>query len=362
MPALIDEPGYEDLLWQVIDQAAVFNVGQAGGWSLPPADQFRTLAKASVPRFSTGLSAAESADIVQACTDEIYAYGPLTPLMAMQDITDILVNGPSEIFVDRGRGLERANVRFLSGEHLWAFAQRHLGRAGKTINRSNPVADADLADGSRLHVIGPPVSGQFVRLSIRRFRTAMTLDELARSGGLSASDTRKLRDIVAQRRNVLIAGGPGAGKTTLMGALLSEVLPSDRIVGIEDVPELRPSHPQYVRLLTRQGGGAYQAQTSARDLVREALRMRPDRLVVGEVRGPEALDMVSAMTTGMDGSMTTIHASSASGALERLGVLLAMASGSDQAMRLANQAIDTIVFVRRHTDGRRVIEAIENVV
>lgn len=361
MPSLAEEPGYEDLLWRVIDQAATFVRADDGGWTLPPEATFRDGAARAVGDFSQGLDKNEVRAVVEACLDEVYRFGPLTPLLSEPELTDILVNGPDEIFVDRGQGLTRADVRFMSEAHLHAFALRHLGRAGKTVNRANPTADSDLADGSRLHVIAPPVSGGSVRLSIRRFRAAMALGELVQRGGLSDADAATLVRLVHDRKNLLIAGGPGAGKTTLMGALLSEVPPTERIVGIEDVPELRPQHPQYVRLLTRKSTSAYVVETSVRDLVREALRMRPDRLVVGEVRGPEALDMVSAMTTGMDGSMTTIHASSVKGALERLGILLSMASESEQAARLAYEAIDTVVFVRRREDGRRTIEAIQNV-
>ena len=180
----------------------------------------------------------------------------------------------------------------------------------------------------------------------------MRMDELIASGMVTDGDASILRQAVQERRNILLAGGPGAGKTTLLGALLSEVDPAQRIVGVEDVPELRPVHPQYVRLLTRKTSGAGLMESSVRDLVREALRMRPDRLIVGEVRGPEALDMVTAMTTGMDGSMTTIHASSPEGAMQRLGTLLKMASGSVHADSLARDAIDLVVFIRRDAERR----------
>lgn len=359
--SLAEEPGYEELLWRVVDRAAHFTESAKDGWALCAEPVFRGAAARALFDLKLALTPAETQHVIDVCADDVYRHGPLTPLMADPYITDIIINGADEIFVDRGDGLRPAGVSFRSDQHLKAYAMRHLARAGKTVNRASPVGEADLDDGSRLHVVAPPIAGAAMKLSIRRFRTAMALDGLVASGGLAARDADVLRQAVADRKNLLIAGGPGAGKTTLMGALLGEVAPTQRIVGVEDVPELRPAHPQYVRLLTRRASGPYIVESAVRDLVREALRMRPDRLVVGEVRGPEALDMISAMTTGMDGSMTTIHASSVPGAMQRLSVLLEMAAGSDKAPQMAREAIDLVVFVRRLPDGRRAIEAIDDV-
>ena len=359
--ALAEEAGYDELLWRLIDKAAEFIEARTGGWTLVDEAVFRANAVSALRGLRLDLTGEEQTHVIETCADEVYRYGPLTPLMQQSDVTDIVVNGPTDVFVDRGGGLRRSDAAFRSPQHLHAFAVRHLARAGKAVNRASPVADTDLDDGSRLHVVGPPVSGGSMTLSIRKFRTDMGLAGLVGAQGVSIADAELLKTFVDQRKNILIAGGPGAGKTTLMGALLGEVALDQRIVGIEDVPELRPKHPHYVRLLTRRSSGPYLVETSVRDLVREALRMRPDRLVVGEVRGPEALDMVSAMTTGMDGSMTTIHASSAAGAVKRLGALLEIASGSEHARRMAGEAIDVVIFIRRQPDGRRTIEAIDHV-
>jgi len=249
-------------------------------------------------------------------------------------------------------------VQFRDLQHLRSFITKHVSRMGRVINRASPVVDVDLPDGSRLHAVIAPLASSGAAVSIRKFRQNMTLDDIVARGSMARSDADFLREQVRLRKNMVIAGGPGAGKTTLLAALLDLVDPTQRIVGIEEVPEIRPRRSQYVRLLTRKAVGAYVIESSARDLVREALRMRPDRLVIGEVRGPEALDMISAMSTGMDGSMTTLHASSAEAALDRLDVLLELASGSPAAAKLARQAIDLVVFLRRRDDGFRVVEAV----
>ena len=319
---------------------------------------FRQRAEEELATSAGSFPPEERAELLETCVADVYGFGPLQAIMSEPGVNDIVVTSPNSIFVDRGAGLSPSDVKFRSEAHLFAFVVRHLSRVGKAIDRVRPVADATLLDGSRLHVVGPPVSDGGIQLSIRRFGTHFGLEELVSNGSLTPKDAAFLRDAVAARKNLIVAGGPGAGKTTLMAALLSTVDPAHRIVGIEDVPELRPRHPQYVRLLTRESNSPALTQTSVRDLVREALRMRPDRLVVGEVRGPEALDMISAMSTGMDGSMTTIHASSSAGAMTRLEGLVRLASGSDQATAMARNAVDLVVFIQRQPDGRRVIRDI----
>lgn len=348
------EAAEDDPYWRLIDAALEMGDGEAA--ALPEEAEMRARMATLV---ADGLVPAWMAEQIPSCADEIYRYGPLTPLMMAGDITDIVVNGPDEILVDRGQGLLPEPVRFRSADHLYAFAARRLGRAGRTVNRASPLAEVDMEDGSRLHVVAPPISTGAVQLSIRKFRASMRLETIVESGMISAQDAQFLREAVGSRKNIIVAGGPGAGKTTLMGALLDEVDPRQRIVGIEDVPELRPARAQYVRLLTRPANGPFMAETTVRDLVREALRMRPDRLVVGEVRGTEALDMVTAMSTGMAGSMTTLHANSAASALDRLEVLLHMASGSVRSVELGRRAVDLVIFIRRQDDGRRVVESIE---
>ena len=352
---------YDEILWRMVDEAVGLVGDSDGDVSLIDEAEFRRRAATFLQVLVPDADPRDAEEAVSACADDLYRYGPLSDLLNEPAVTDIVVNAPNEVFVDRGGGLVPVPASFRSREHLYAFAVRHLGRVGKVFNRSSPIADADLENGARLHVVSPPVTSQSVQLSIRRFRANFTLDQIVGTGMLSAADAAFLRDAVAARKNIVIAGGPGAGKTTLLASLLDEVDPRHRVVGIEDVPEIRPQRCHYVRLLTRRSTGPYVVETSVRDLVREALRMRPDRLVVGEVRGPEALDMVSAMTTGMDGSMTTIHASSAAGAIERLGSLLQIASGSAAAAQMARTAIDLVIFIRRDDRGQRLIEAIEKI-
>lgn len=348
------EAAEDDPFWRLID--AALEATSVGNMSLPPEAEFR---EQLLQLIQEGLAPSWMSEQISACADEVYRYGPLTALMEADDITDIVVNGPDEVLVDRGGGLYADTARFRGADHLYAFAARRLGRAGRTVNRASPLAEVDMEDGSRLHVVAPPISGASVKLSIRKFRASMRLESIVQSGMISGADAEFLREAVRSRKNIIVAGGPGAGKTTLMGALLDEVDPRQRIVGIEDVPELRPHRAQYVRLLTRRANGPFMEETSVRDLVREALRMRPDRLVVGEVRGSEALDMVTAMSTGMAGSMTTLHANSAKSALDRLEVLLHMASGSARSVELGRRAVDLVIFIRRLDDGRRVVESIE---
>lgn len=352
--AEVETPEADDPYWRLIDAALALADGDAS--ALPSEMDLRARMSELV---GEGLVPLWMAEHIPACCDEIYRYGPLTRLMAAGDITDIVVNGPDEVLVDRGQGLFPEPIRFRSADHLYAFAARRLARAGRTVNRASPLAEVDMEEGSRLHVVAPPIATGSVQLSIRKFRAAMRLEAIVESGMISAQDATFLRQAVQSRKNIIVAGGPGAGKTTLMGALLDEVDPRQRIVGIEDVPELRPARAQYVRLLTRPANGPFMAETTVRDLVREALRMRPDRLIVGEVRGAEALDMVTAMSTGMAGSMTTLHANSAQAALDRLEVLLHMASGSARSVELGRRAVDLIIFIRRHDDGRRLVESIE---
>lgn len=356
-PETIGSPSdLEDPFWRLID--AALEASDEAGAQLPPEQDFRDRMEMLV---ADGVVPAWMAEHIPACADEVYRYGPLTALMQASDITDIVVNAPDEILVDRGGGLYPEPIRFRGPDHLYAFAARRLGRAGRTVNRASPLAEVDMEDGARLHVVAPPISGDCVKLSIRKFRASMRIETIVESGMISPEDAAFLREAVRARKNIIVAGGPGAGKTTLMGALLDEVDPRQRIVGIEDVPELRPSRSQYVRLLTRRANGPFMVETSVRDLVREALRMRPDRLVVGEVRGTEALDMVTAMSTGMAGSMTTLHANSAQSALDRLEVLLHLASGSARSVELARRAVDLVIFIRRLDDGRRIVDSIERI-
>ena len=293
--------------------------------------------------------------------DHIDGYGPLQSLMRDPSVTDVLVNGPKDVWVEREGGLERTHAAFADEEELRFFIERFTALAGTRADLAHPIADARLPDGSRMHVVMPPVSSDGPTVSIRRFPTRrMSLQDLADAGMLDGAQTRLLADAVAERRSVAISGATGSGKTTLLNALLSLVDDTERIVTVEETPELNPVCAHRVALVARppnlEGAGEIPLAT----LVRTALRMRPDRIVVGEVRGPEALLALDALSTGHAGSMTTLHAAGAERVPERLvemalGARTAATEASLRARAVA--AFDLIVHLERVGD-RRVIRSI----
>ncbi len=284
--------------------------------------------------------------------------GPLEPVLADEAASDVLVNADGSVWVERDGRLSFAGL-VLQRAVVDDLVERIVATAGRRIDRAQPAVDARLADGSRVHAVIPPLSPDGPVVTIRRFPDhPLPLDALA-----DASVVRLLRDSVADGRNMLIAGGTGSGKTTLLNALAAHVDHRERIVTIEDALELRLAAPHVVRLETRSEGREGQAAVTVRDLVRHALRMRPDRLVVGEVRGPEALDMVQAMLTGHDGCLTTVHAHDAASALRRVLTLCATAASGLPTHALMEQVVDAIdmVVVVSRTGGRarRVVEVAE---
>jgi len=296
---------------------------------------------------------------------ETLGVGPLAPLMADPAVTDILVNSPTRIYVERFGRLERADVRFRDDDHIRRVIERIAARVGRRIDLSCPMVDLRLPDGSRVNATIPPVSLDGATISIRRFgRQRLHRDDLLRLNMWSPEMMRFMDFVVRQRKNVLIAGGTGAGKSTLLSALCEAIPNTERIVTIEDTAELLLDQDHIVRLESRPPNVEGSGEVTTRDLLINSLRMRPDRIIVGEVRGGEALDMLQSLNTGHDGGMSTIHANSSRDALSRLETMVLMA-GLDLPSRAIreqiNSAIDLLVQVRRYEDGVRRIESLTEV-
>jgi len=314
----------------------------------------------------TPLSTAERRLIMDEILNEIFGLGPLEPLLADANINDILVNTFDQIYVERNGKLETTTVTFKDDNHLMQIIDRIVSRVGRRIDESSPMVDARLADGSRINAIIPPLSIDGPHLSIRKFRKdALSGEDLIRYGSLTAPSLELLAGCVKARLNVLISGGTGAGKTTLLNVLSSFIPNNERIVTIEDSAELQLRQEHVVRLETRPPNIEGEGQVTQRQLVINSLRMRPDRIVVGEVRGGEAIDMLQAMNTGHDGSLTTIHANAARDALARLETMVAMAGFNLPPRAVKEQvasAIDLVIQVARHSDGTRRMTSLSEII
>jgi pilus assembly protein CpaF len=295
---------------------------------------------------------------VRDAVDELAGAGPLEPLLRTPGVTDVLVNGPGQVWIDRGNGLERTEVSFPDDEAVRRLAVRLAAAAGRRLDDASPWVDVGLPDGTRLHAVLPPVSSTGTCLSLRVLRRSVhSMSDLAALGTLPGGSEPLLRALVRRRHAFLVTGGTGSGKTTLLSALLGEVDPAERMVVCEDATELNPAHPHVVRLLTRPANVEGAGQVTLRDLVRQALRMRPDRLVVGEVRGPEMTDLLAALNTGHDGGCGTLHANRPAEVPARLEAL-GMAAGlsRDAVHSQLAAALAVVVHVRRMPAGRRVEE------
>ena len=296
--------------------------------------------------------------------DEIDGHGPISGLMRAPGVTDVLINGPFEIWVERAGETELTEARFRDTEHLDDWIERLLGRAGAGVDAQRPIADARLDDGARVHVVLPPVAPDGPIVSIRRWPDGfLTLDQLLAATLLTDEQASRLAERVRARATMVVAGGTGTGKTTLLNALLGIVCPSERVVVIEETAELRPCCRHYVSLITRIANVEGRGKISMQELVRCALRMRPDRIVVGEVRGPEALAALDAMSTGHEGSMLTIHARSCEEAVERM-VTLALSAGGGRSeaslRRRVTDAFEVVIYLERTERGRRVTAILDN--
>jgi pilus assembly protein CpaF len=313
----------------------------------------------------TPLSTAERRLIMDEILDEIFGLGPLEPMLADPSINDILVNTCDQIYVERHGRLEPTSVSFKDDNHLMQIIDRIVSRVGRRIDESSPMVDARLADGSRINAIIPPLSIDGPHLSIRKFRKdALSGEDLIRYESLTAPILELLAGCVRARLNVLISGGTGSGKTTLLNVLSSFIPNNERIVTIEDSAELQLRQDHVVRLETRPPNIEGEGQVTQRNLVINSLRMRPDRIVVGEVRGGEAIDMLQAMNTGHDGSLTTIHANTARDALSRLETMVAMAGFQLPPRAVKEQvasAINLVVQIARHSDGTRRLTSLSEI-
>ena len=296
---------------------------------------------------------------------ETLGVGPLAPLMADPAVTDILVNSPTRVYVERFGRLERADVRFRDEEHIKRVIERLAARVGRRIDMSCPMVDLRLPDGSRVNATIPPISLDSPTISVRRFgRQRLRREDLLRLGMFSPDMMRFMDFVVRQRKNVLISGGTGAGKSTLLSSLCEAIPNTERIVTIEDTAELMLDQDHIVRLESRPPNIENVGEISARDLLINSLRMRPDRIIIGEVRGGEALDMLQSLNTGHDGGMSTIHANSTRDALSRLETMVLMAGLELPSQAIREQitsAIDVLVQVRRYEDGVRRIESVSEV-
>ena len=290
---------------------------------------------------------------------ELHGAGPLEPLLAMPGVTDVLVNAPDTVWLDRGHGMERAAVTFADDAAVRRLAQRLVAGAGARLDDAMPYADAMLRDGTRVHAVLPPLAAH-TTISLRVLaRRPLDLDALVAGGAMPAQIGAVLRAVVAARLAFVISGGTGTGKTTLLGALLATVPDAERVLLIEDAPELTVAHPHVVRLVTRGANVEGAGSIGLRELVRQALRMRPDRLVVGEFRGAEMVELLVALNTGHEGCAATLHANSAADVPARFTALGALAGLPAAAVTsLVASAIEVVVHLRRGRDGRRAVTEI----
>ncbi len=312
------------------------------------------------------LNAPEQQAIVDIMLDDMLGLGPLEPLLADDLVTDIMVNGPKQVYVERRGKLELTDVTFQNDEHVLNIARRIVSQIGRRVDETTPLVDARLMDGSRVNIIIPPLAIDGPSISIRKFaKKGITLDVMQRQNNISAAMATVMKIAARSRLNILISGGTGSGKTTLLNAMSQLIDPGERIVTIEDAAELQLQQPHVVRLETRPPNLEGSGEITMRDLVKNALRMRPDRIILGEVRGAEAVDMLQAMNTGHDGSLGTLHANRPREALTRLENMIGLAGINLPAKAVRTQiasAIDMIVQVSRMRDGMRRVTHVEEIV
>src|ERR1700723_1270385 len=311
------------------------------------------------------LSIAEQEDLLNDICNDVLGFGPPEPLLARDDIADIMVNGPTRCFIEVGGKIQLTNVRFRDSAQLMNICQRIVSQVGRRVDEASPICDARLMDGSRVNVIAPPLAIDGAALTIRKFKKdKLTLDQLTKFGTISPAGAEILKIIGHVRCNVIISGGTGSGKTTLLNCLTNYIDANERIITCEDAAELQLQQPHVVRLETRPANLEGVGQITMRDLVKNCLRMRPERIVVGEVRGPEAFDLLQAMNTGHDGSMGTLHANNPREALSRVESMITMggyALPMKTIREMMTSSIDVIVQASRLRDGSRRITHITEV-
>ncbi|WP_114810890.1 CpaF family protein [Paraburkholderia kururiensis] len=312
------------------------------------------------------MTMAEQMQIVDELLNDMFGLGPIEPLLADETVTDVLVNGPDQVYVERHGRLELTTCKFRDNAHVINVAQRIAAGVGRRVDESSPMVDARLADGSRVNVVLPPLAIRGASISIRKFsKRNITLHRMTQQGNLSAAMATVLKIASTCRLNILVSGGTGSGKTTLLNALSHFIDAGERVVTIEDAAELQLVQPHVVSLETRPENTEGLGAVAQRDLVRNALRMRPDRIILGETRGPEAFDVLQAMNTGHDGSMTTIHANSPRDGVTRLESMVMMANGNLPLFSIRRQiasAVHMIVQIERMRDGMRRVTRITELV
>ena len=366
----VGKPGRSDYLAvkAALQERLLDEIGERGLLESDGADvagAVQDFAARAIASEGVALNEAERIRLAEELTDETIGMGPLAPLLADPAVSDILVNAPDQVYVERFGRLERTDVRFRDADHIVRVIERIAARVGRRIDTASPMADLRLPDGSRVNATLPPVTLDSPTISIRRFgRRRLRRDDLLNIGTLSPEILEFLVIAVRARKNILISGGTGAGKSTLLGVLAEAIPDSERIITIEDTAELSLDQEHVVRMETRPVNIEGRGRILARDLLINALRMRPDRIIVGEVRGAEALDMLQALNTGHDGGIGTIHANSTRDALSRLETMVLMA-GIDLPSRAVREqivsAIHLIVQIRRYDDGVRRVESVAEI-
>ena len=328
--------------------------------------EIRGAIEALIEESKLALDQATRHQLIKEIEDDIFGLGPLEPLIADSTIDDILVNNSSQVYIERSGRLEATDIKFRNDGHLLNIIDRVVSRVGRRVDEASPMADARLKDGSRVHVVIPPLALDGPILSIRKFKKEpMRVKDLVKLGTIPEIIAPLLERVVKARLSILISGGTGAGKTTLLNVLSSFIPDSERILTIEDAAELRLQQRHVLRLEVRPPNIEGRGEVTQRELVRNALRMRPDRIIVGEVRGAEALDMLQAMNTGHEGSITTVHSNSPRDALSRLETMILMA-GSNLTSRAMRQqissAIDLVIQMQRFSDGVRRMVSLSEIV
>ncbi|GLQ19955.1 CpaF family protein [Algimonas porphyrae] len=328
--------------------------------------EIRTIVDEIIAIRNVRLSVAEQTQLITEICDDILGYGPLEPLLARDDIADIMVNGAKHVFIETNGKMQKTNIRFRDNTQLMNICQRIVSQVGRRVDEASPICDARLLDGSRVNVIAPPLSIDGPALTIRKFKKdKLTLNDLVNFKSISPAGAKVLQIIGACQCNIVISGGTGSGKTTLLNCLTGFIHPDERIITCEDAAELQLQQPHVVRLETRPPNLEGKGKVTMADLVKNCLRMRPERIIVGEVRGPEAFDLLQAMNTGHDGSMGTLHANSPREALSRLESMITMGGFSLPARTIREMivgSVDVVVQATRLRDGSRRITHITEVI
>lgn len=325
-----------------------------------------TSAVEEIARFrNLDLTPTELKQIGKECADDMLGYGPLETLLEEDGIADIMINGPDTVYIEKNGRITRANIEFRDNQHLTTICQRIVGAIGRRVDESSPICDARLPDGSRVNVIIPPLAVDGSCMTIRKFqKEKLTLEKLMDFGSLTPSCAKLIMAIGRCRVNVLVSGGTGSGKTTMLNCLTRYIEPGERIITCEDACELQLQQPHVVRLETRPPNLEGVGEVTMRDLVKNCLRMRPERIIVGEVRGPEAFDLLQAMNTGHDGSMGTVHANNPREALSRMENMIAMGNLSIPIQAVREQiaaAVNVIIQTQRLRDGSRKVTHVSEI-